>query len=106
MLATFHSEAQRRTAVLTRLGHVDASGIVTLKGRAACEIDTADELVTTELMFNGVFAELDVHQLVALVACLVPVEKTQDEVHLSRTLGPALIKLQVRGGVGWGGVGG
>ena len=48
-----------------------------LKGRAACELDTADELLTTELMFNGVFGGLDKHQLVALVSCLVPVEKSQ-----------------------------
>ena len=50
--------------------------MVQLKGRAACELDTADELLTTELMFNGVFGGLDKHQLVALVSCLVPVEKS------------------------------
>ena len=66
-----------RTAVLRRLGHVTEAGLVTLKGRAACEIDTADELLTSELLLNGVFNALDVHQLVALVSCLVPVEKSQ-----------------------------
>lgn len=63
--------------MLRKLGHVDAEGVVQLKGRAACELDTADELLTTELMFNGVFGGLDKHQLVALVSCLVPVEKSQ-----------------------------
>lgn len=66
-----------RLAVLRKLGHVDEEGVVQLKGRAACELDTADELLTTELMFNGVFGGLDRHQLVALVSCLVPVEKSQ-----------------------------
>ncbi len=47
--------------------------MVLLKGRAACEVDTADELVTVELMFNGTFQRLDKHSLVALVACLIPV---------------------------------
>ena len=58
--------------MLRRLGHVSADGIVLTKGRAACEIDTADELLTTELMFNGVFNGLDKHQLVALASCLIP----------------------------------
>lgn len=56
---------------------IDGEGMVTLKGRAACEIDTADELLTTEMMFNGTFNGLDKHQLVALVSCLVPGEKSQ-----------------------------
>ena len=47
-------------------------GIVLTKGRAACEIDAADELLTTELMFNGLFSKLDKHQIVALTSCLIP----------------------------------
>ena len=65
-----------RVQVLRKLGHISADDVVLLKGRAACEIDTADELLTTELMFNGTFNNLDKHQLVALVSCLVPVEKS------------------------------
>ncbi len=66
--------------VLRRLGHIDGEDVVQLKGRAACELDTADELLATELMFNGVFQGLDRHHLVALVSCLVPVENTKSEV--------------------------
>ena len=62
--------------MLRKLGHVTKDGVVTLKGRAACEISTGDELLTTELMFNGVFNSLDRHQLVALISCLVPVERS------------------------------
>lgn len=40
---------------MRKLGFVDSNGIVTMKGRAAAEIQSADELVLTELMFNGVF---------------------------------------------------
>lgn len=47
-----------------------------MQGRAASEIDTADELVASELMFNGTFGKLDKHQLAALVSCLVPVENS------------------------------
>ena len=66
--------------MLRRLGHIDGEDVVQLKGRAACELDTADELLATELMFNGVFQNLDAHHLVALVSCLVPVENTKSEV--------------------------
>ena len=70
--------------MLRKLDHINAAGVVQLKGRAACEVDTADELLTVELMFNGTFNGLDVHQLVALVSCLVPVEKSN--VRLAFTL--------------------
>ena len=36
----------------------------------------ADELLTAELLVNGTFGGLDKHQLVALVSCLVPVDRT------------------------------
>ena len=41
--------------MLRRLGYVDSDGVVTVKGRAAAEIQSADELVLTELIFTGVF---------------------------------------------------
>ena len=47
------------------------------QGQAACEIDTADELLATELLLNGVFSELDEHLLAALASTLIPQEKTQ-----------------------------
>ena len=52
--------------------------VLKLKGRAACWVDTADELLVTELMFNGAFRGLDHHQLVALCSCFVPVEKSKE----------------------------
>ncbi|KXZ46673.1 hypothetical protein GPECTOR_41g637 [Gonium pectorale] len=47
--------------------------VVTLKGRAACEIDTADELLASELLLNGTFSGLEPAGLVALASCLIPV---------------------------------
>ena len=54
-----------------------------VKGRVACEVNSADELLVTELIFNGVFNELDSAQAAALLSCLVYTEKGDDE-------GPAL----------------
>ena len=52
------------------------TGCMLLQGKAACEITTADELLATEMMFNGTFNSLDKHQLASLVSCLVPVDKS------------------------------
>jgi len=65
--------------VLRHLGHVDANGVIQTKGRTACEINTANELVVVELMFCGVFNDLSVEQSVALLSCMVFDERMKDE---------------------------
>ena len=91
----YRAEARRRTSVLKILGHLDKDGtLLTLKGRAAAEIDAADELLASELMFNGVFAGLDAPQLAAVVSCLVPCEKSQTVVELAASLAGPLAELQ------------
>ena len=37
------------------------------QGRVACEVNTADELLVTELIFNGVFNDLKPGQVVRAV---------------------------------------
>jgi ATP-dependent RNA helicase DOB1 len=94
-LSHFKEESKSRLEVLKKLCHVGSKdGMVTLKGRAASAIDTADELLTSELMFDGTFGSLDKHQLAALVSCLVPVENTNSEIQLQIPLANALGKLQ------------
>ena len=44
-------ELKHMKRALRRLGHTEED-VVQLKGRAACEVSTADELLITELMFN------------------------------------------------------
>lgn len=46
-----------------------------MKGRVACEISSGDELLLTELIFNGAFNDLTVEQGVALLSCFVFQEK-------------------------------
>ena len=111
-LKLYRAEARRRLGVLRALGHLEASGegeeegggggggppalsaVLTLKGRAACEIDAADELLAAELMFNGVFGGLDPPRLAALASCLVPVEKSTAPVELAAALAGPLADLQ------------
>ena len=71
-------ELRRMKKVLKYMGHVDSSGVVQLKGRTACEINTANELVATELTFGGIFAEFSVEQIVALLSCFTFDEKSKD----------------------------
>ena len=47
---------QQRVEVLKDLGFVDGESRVQLKGKVACEIHSADELVLTELILENVLA--------------------------------------------------
>jgi len=60
-----------------RLGYTTANDVIELKGRVACEISTGDELLLTEMIFNGAFNNLTVEQTVALLSCFVFEEKVR-----------------------------
>eukprot|EP00752_Nemacystus_decipiens_P013490 g11949.t1 len=71
-------EMRRRKRVLRRLGHCDSEGVIQLKGRVACEINTCDELVVTELIFCGAFTDLSPEQSAALLSCMVHQARTDE----------------------------
>ena len=50
-------ELKARRKVLRKLGHLSDEGVISNKGRVACELSTADELLTTELVFSGLLNE-------------------------------------------------
>ncbi|XP_068637617.1 DExH-box ATP-dependent RNA helicase DExH10 isoform X2 [Aristolochia californica] len=93
-LQKFRDELKNRARVLKRLGHIDSDGVVQLKGRAACLIDTGDELLVTELMFNGTFNDLDHHQVAALASCFIPGDKSNEQIQLRKELAKPLQQLQ------------
>ncbi|KAK6131750.1 hypothetical protein DH2020_034547 [Rehmannia glutinosa] len=93
-LQKFRDELKNRSRVLKRLGHIDGDGVVQLKGRAACLIDTGDELLVTELMFNGTFNDLDHHQVAALASCFIPGDRSSEQIHLRAELAKPLQQLQ------------
>jgi ATP-dependent RNA helicase DOB1 len=68
-------ELKAMKRVLRRLGFLSADNVVDVKGRVACEINTCDELLVTELMFNGAFNEMPVDHIVSLLSTLVFQEK-------------------------------
>lgn len=72
-------ELRKMKRVLRQLGHVDANGVIQMKGRTACEINTANELVVVEMVFTGLFNDLSVEQSVAVLSCLTFDERNKDD---------------------------
>lgn len=88
-------DLKRRKRVLRRLHYCTSTDVVEVKGRVACEVSGADELLITELLFNGVFNDLDVPQTAALLSCFVFEEKAPEMPSLTEELAGPLRTLQV-----------
>ncbi|CAG0888197.1 unnamed protein product, partial [Darwinula stevensoni] len=71
-------ELKCRKRVLRRLKYCTSSDVIEVKGRVACELSCGDELLLTEMIFNGMFNEMEAAQIVALLSCLVCDEKSLD----------------------------
>ncbi|MCE3050349.1 Helix-loop-helix protein 2 [Datura stramonium] len=93
-LQKFRDELRNRSQVLKKLGHIDADGVVQLKGRAACLIDIGDELLVSELMFNGTFNDLNHHQVAALASCFIPGDRSAEKIQARDELAKPLQQLQ------------
>merc|ERR1712071_297782 len=88
------TELKNRKRVLRRLGYCTAADVIELKGRVACELPSADELLLTEMIFNGLFNTLDVTQTVALLSCFVCDEKSSEMPKLTEALSGPLKQMQ------------
>lgn len=76
----------QRIDVLKKLGFIDEQSRVELKGKVACEIHSADELVLTELVLENVLADYEPEEIVALLSCFVFQEKTDNSPNLTPAL--------------------
>ncbi|SCV73573.1 BQ2448_7499 [Microbotryum intermedium] len=83
-------ELKNRKRALRRLGFASNEDVVEHKGRVACEISSGDELLLTEMVFNGVFNELTPQQTAALLSCFVFDEKVRNA-RDQRSRGRALV---------------
>merc|ERR1712194_462758 len=63
---------------LRRLEFIDKEGVVQLKGRMACELTSADEVLLTEIVFQNVFDGMEANNIIALCPCLVFDERSED----------------------------
>ncbi|SOV04196.1 probable MTR4 - involved in nucleocytoplasmic transport of mRNA [Ustilago sp. UG-2017a] len=87
-------ELKCRKRVLRRLGFTTTDDVVEKKGRVACEISTGDELLLTEMIFNGVFNDLTPPQCAALLSCFVFGEKSTTQTRLNEQLAAPLRIMQ------------
>ena len=79
-------EFNQRVVVLQRMGYLGHDRTVTMKGRVACEINSGDELVATELIYGGVLTDLEPEEAVSILSALVFQEKTDNEPSLPPSL--------------------
>lgn len=83
-----------RKRILRRLEYCDQSDTITHKGRVACELSSADELLLAEMLFKGMFNELTPAMAAALLSCFVFEEKVADG-SVSAEMGGLMRELQV-----------
>jgi len=76
-LALFPDFLQRKKLLKT-LGYIDQNETVCIKGRVACEVNTCEELILTEMIFEGTLNELHFTEIVAALSALVFQEKTSE----------------------------
>lgn len=77
-------ELKCRKRVLRRFGFINEAEVVQLKARVACEISTGDELMLSELLFDGFFNNLTPEQVAAVISVFVFEEKTKETPALTR----------------------
>ena len=79
-------ELKCRKRVLRRLNFINEADVVQIKARVACEISTGDELVLSELLFNGFFNDLTPEVCASCLSCFIFEEKTKEEPKLKENL--------------------
>ncbi|SCV00322.1 LANO_0F06282g1_1 [Lachancea nothofagi CBS 11611] len=83
-------DLRRRKRVLRRLAFSTQNDVIELKGRVACEISSGDELLLTELIFNGNFNDLTPEQCAALLSCFAFQERCKEAPRLKPELAEPL----------------
>ncbi|GAV47389.1 hypothetical protein ZYGR_0H02310 [Zygosaccharomyces rouxii] len=83
-------DLRRRKRVLRRLGFCTQNDVIELKGRVACDITSGDELLLTEMIFNGNFNDLKPEQAAALLSCFSFQERCKEAPRLKPELAEPL----------------
>lgn len=83
----------KKLGILRALEYTSNADVVQLKGRVACEVNTCDELVLTELVFENVLEPLSCEEAVALLSAFVFQQRTDDAPELNENLNEAQARL-------------
>ncbi|KAJ6238352.1 exosome RNA helicase mtr4 [Anaeramoeba flamelloides] len=78
---------------LESLKYVNTEGIISEKGRTACEISSGNELIITELLYQGVFNDINIYQLTSLLSCFLHKERSKTTPKLPENLNNPFRKL-------------
>ncbi|WWC64395.1 uncharacterized protein I303_107005 [Kwoniella dejecticola CBS 10117] len=70
---------ESRVQALKSLSFIDENSTVLLKGRVACEINSAPELILTELILENILNDYEPEEVVALLSIFVFVEKSDSQ---------------------------
>ncbi|GAV74483.1 DEAD domain-containing protein/Helicase_C domain-containing protein/DSHCT domain-containing protein/rRNA_proc-arch domain-containing protein [Cephalotus follicularis] len=84
---------QGRIDVLKEIGCVDEDLVVQIKGRVACEMNSGEELICTECLFENQFDDLEPEEAVALMSAFVFQQKNTSEPSLTSKLREAKERL-------------
>ncbi|KAG7949566.1 hypothetical protein I3843_13G069100 [Carya illinoinensis] len=84
---------QGRIDVLKEIGCIDADLVVQLKGRVACEMNSGEELICTECLFENQLDDLEPEEAVALMSAFVFQQKNTSEPSLIPKLSKAKKRL-------------
>ncbi|KAK2743605.1 ATP-dependent RNA helicase mtr4 [Onygenales sp. PD_40] len=77
-------ELKCRKRVLRRFQFINEAEVVQLKARVACEISSGDELMLSELLFNGFFNNLTPEQCAAVLSVFVFEENSKETPPISK----------------------
>ncbi|CAA7392674.1 unnamed protein product [Spirodela intermedia] len=86
-------EFQGRIDVLKEIGCIDSDLVVQIKGRVACEMNSGEELICTECLFENQFDDLEPEEAVALMSAFVFQQRNASEPSLTPKLASAQKRL-------------
>ncbi|KAM1226769.1 hypothetical protein ACFX13_006192 [Malus domestica] len=84
---------QGRIDVLQEIGCINADLVVQIKGRVACEMNSGEELIATECLFENQLDDLEPEEAVALMSAFVFQQKNTSEPSLTPKLSQAKQRL-------------
>ncbi|XVF68917.1 hypothetical protein PTKIN_Ptkin11bG0039600 [Pterospermum kingtungense] len=82
-----------RIDVLKEIGCIDEDLVVQIKGRVACEMNSGEELICTECLFENQLDDLEPEEAVALMSAFVFQQKNTSEPSLTSKLSEAKKRL-------------
>lgn len=82
-----------RIDILKKIGCIDDDLVVQIKGRVACEMNSGEELICTECLFENQLEDLEPEEAVALMSAFVFQQRNASEPSLTPKLSAAVQRL-------------